>query len=452
MRRNPANLAIDITRTIFKPHHLAKNSIVRNTGVLLGGDAFARIISLFSLILTLRTLGTELFGILVLAETYAKLFDSIFSFQSWVGIIRFGAIARDKGDVDNIRGYLRLGYILDVAAAITGCLFAYLLAPFIGKLLGWNDITVEACRIYVFLILLNATGTSTGVLRLTENFHLLAWQRIFYGSLRLLGVAIVASHHGGLKHFIIAWLGSECAGYVFLNVCAQYVAIKEGWSRWWDATTCSSKRRFISFALWTNLTSTVDIPVKFLDVFFISSFVSVEAVGIYKIFQQLSHVLKKPAEPLNQVLYPHFSNLIARHDLKTFVKSGIRIFIFLALLGFSAALVISLPSQWWLPKIFGENFRTHIFDFMLFMLIQAYCVSVTPLSSMIPALGLVSQNFIIKAFCNATFLGFIWLLGTRFGFTGVVISIGINALLSSSLKAAMLTREVGKQHSIMSSR
>lgn len=432
-------------RTLWSLKSFTKSSIARNTTILLGGDASARIISLLAMTLTVRTLGTTTFGVLVLAETYAKLLDRIFTFQSWAPLIRFGAIAIRETDPGEIKGYIRLGYTLDCISAVTGFLVAYFLAPIVGRFLGWGTETISACKLYSFLILFNATGTSTGILRLTDNFSLLAFQRFLYSLIRVTGVTLATLYRGGLTTFLSVWLVSECAGYVFLNICAQYVLNKKGWKAWWASSLKSAKKPFVAFALWTNVTSTIDIPLKFLDVFFISYFVSLEATGIYKIFQQISHVLKKPTEPLIQVLYPHFSNLNAGSNHSRLISSAVKAVVVTGSLAFTAALILSASSSMWFPRILGVSLQVYALEFTIFMFLQAYTVAVTPLSPLMVACGLVRQNFLIQGAANLAFLACIGILGPRFGLMGVIVSTGIPALLSSAFRMLTLIRTLSPE-------
>ena len=57
-------------------------SLLRNVGVLLGGDAVARLLLFASTVLTARALGAEQFGVLVLVQAYAQILGTVVNFQS----------------------------------------------------------------------------------------------------------------------------------------------------------------------------------------------------------------------------------------------------------------------------------------------------------------------------------------------------------------------------------
>ncbi len=435
----------EIGYSLRHPGVILRGNIFKNTIILLSGDATARIISLVSLVLTVRTLGPELFGILALSEVYAKLTDRLLNFQSWSGVIKFGAKAIQKSDTGAINNIIRTGYLLDSASAFCGLIVAYLAAPFVGNFLNWNPTVVETARMYSFLILFNITGTATGILRLTEHFSLLATQRLIYSMLRILGVLLVILINGTLHHFVIAWMFSECCGYLVLNFFAYKVMTKNGWNMARDHSKNIKTKQFVSFIVWTNLSSTADIPVKFLDVFFVSKFVSIEAAGVYKVFQQVSHVLKKPVEPLYHVLYPHFSTQVAARTYSNLIKAVLKSFVFLLFAATLASLLLILSSGWWLPTFFGKDFLKYIHFFACFIAVQALNVAILPVHPLFLALGLVQKNFTIQLIANICFMISAWYLGKLFGFYGIISALGIHLILVLCLKSMFSARELKRR-------
>lgn len=433
--------------SIFRnPRELLRHKVLRQTGVLLSGDAGARIISLVSLTLTIRTVGPELFGILVVAETYAKLVDRIFNFQAWTGIISFGARALRAGDVPALRWYISVGFGLDVLTSLVSFLCAFFLAPVIGGFLKWDGSVIDAVQYYSFLVLFNFTGTAVGILRLTEKFYLLAWQRIFYAVLKLIAVSLCWFLKANFLWFIFAWMFSEALGYLFVVASAFATVIKKKWlkARQDHASTEYPTKPFITFVLWSNLSSTIDIPTKFLDMFIVSSLVSFEAAAVYKVFQQIGHVLKKPTEPFYQVVYPHFSNDVAKGLPKTAIWNAFRSVLFISLLVGGIFIVSVGSSPWWLPAVFGNRFSGFLLDFSIYMIITGFSVVLVSLNPLFMALGLVRENFIIQFFANLVFLILAWFGANRWGLRGVLFAFGANTLISHLAKIAIIAKRYGR--------
>ncbi|MCX7822543.1 MAG: oligosaccharide flippase family protein [Syntrophobacterales bacterium] len=428
---------------IKNPKELLRYKLLRQVSILLSGDAGARLLSLITLTLTVRTTGAELFGVIVVSEAYAKLIDRLFNFQSWTGIIRFGAQAIQDNNQTALKHYIRVGFYLDILSSLVGFLFAFFMAPFVVKFFKWDPTMVYAIKAYSFLVMFNFTGTAIGILRLTEKFSLLAWQRIFYASIKLIAVSSGWLMKEGLKFFLLSWVLSEILGYIFLIVSAFIVMRKKKWIRKDHGSSLSqhySIGAFIRFTLWTNLSSTVDIPSKFLDTFIVSSFVSLEAAGVYKVFQQIGHVLKKPMEPFYQVIYPHFSNDIAKGLSRLAIKNAFRSMFFTAMIVI-IFLVISIGfSSWWLPAIFGKMFYRFVSDFAIYMIITGLSVVLTNINPIFIALGFVRENFLIQAIVNLLFLVTAWIGAIHWELRGVIIAFGISILLSSFFKVVIIAR------------
>ncbi len=435
----------EIGYSLRHPGTILRGNIFKNTVILLSGDATARIISLASLVLTVRKLGPELFGILALSEIYAKLIDRLLNFQSWSGVIKFGAEAIQKSDDRAISRIIQTGYILDAVSAFCGLTVAYFVAPFVGRFLGWNTTVVETARTYSLLIMFNITGTATGILRLTEHFSLIATQRLLYSLIRISGVLLAVLFNGSLGHFVMAWMFSECCGYLILNIFAYRVITKNGWNITEGHSKNVKIKQFVSFIIWTNLSSTADIPVKFLDVFFVSKFVSIEAAGVYKVFQQVSHVLKKPVEPLYHVLYPHFSNQVAARTYSNLIKSVLKSFVFLLSAATLVSSLLALSSGWWLPAFFGRDFSRYTGFFSYFIAVQALNVAILPIHPLFLALGLVQKNFTIQLIANICFMISAWYLGSLFGFYGIINALGIHLILVFCLKSIFSARELKRR-------
>ena len=65
------------------------NNLMKNILVILSGDGFAAIISLLCISLTIKTIGMDENGKMLMAQTYCMLFNDIFNFQSFNSIIKF---------------------------------------------------------------------------------------------------------------------------------------------------------------------------------------------------------------------------------------------------------------------------------------------------------------------------------------------------------------------------
>jgi O-antigen/teichoic acid export membrane protein len=418
-------------------------SLFRNVGVLWGGDAVARLLLFVSTVLTARALGAEQFGTLVLVQTYAKILGTVVNFQSWQAVIKFGAEALAQRRQEDLKGIIRIGCLLDIISALLGTASALCVVHWVGQWVGWSEEVTRMAGFYSLVILLNGTGTPVGIIRLFDRFRLFATQRFLTGCLKLTGVALAYYCGAGLWEYAVIWMVADALAYALLLVFGYYLLHQEGIRKWWRHPI-REWRPFFAFACWTNLASTVDIPVQMLDVFIVSSLASLEAVGVYKIFKQVSDVLTKPVDPVYQVIYPQFASMIAAAQEIRAVKMALKVGILILLFAIPTVAIISLSSPWWLGFVFGPTFASQWVVFDVFLCFQGMSVVFTSIHPLFLAMGYVKKDFSIAIISNVAFLFLAWYLGRQLGLMGIVIALGIQSGTVIFLKLYFVYKKVHK--------
>ena len=332
---------------------------------------------------------------------------------------------------------------MDIASALLGTATAFWVVHWAGRWLGWNEEVTKMAGFYSLVILFNFTGTPTGIIRLFDRFKLFATQRFLTGILKLTGVVAAYLTGASLWVYVLIWMAVDALGYLFLIVFGYSLLHQKGIRKWWR---CRAKewRPFLTFACWTNLASTVDIPVQMLDVFIVSWLTTLEAVGIYKIFKQVSDVLTKAVAPVYQVVYPQFASMIAAAQEIRAVKMALKLGILILLFAVPAVAVISFSSPWWLDLVFGPIFAKEWVVFGVYLCFQGLSVIFTSLHPLFLAMGYVKRDFAIASIANVAFLFFAWYWGRRFGLMGIVNALGIQFVTVIVLKLYFVCRRVQK--------
>jgi O-antigen/teichoic acid export membrane protein len=411
--------------------------LFRNVGILLRGDVFSSLLGFASLALTSRTLGPQLFGVLALAQTYAQVIDRLCNFQSWQALIKFGAEALERRDSEDFKRMVKLSSMLDAAGALTGTTVALLLAPTCGGWFHWDDQTVRLATAYSFVILFAASGTPTAILRLLDRFQLFAAQRVFFEGLRLTAVAVAFSQDAQLPVYVGIWMAADVFKHVFLLVSAHTVLWRTGMRAWWRSPL-GRWRSLVAFNGWSNLASTLDLPVKQLDLFIISAVVSAQAVGVFRVFKQVAQVLSKVADPIYYALYPQFARLIAQAQGTQASRTAARLGVLLGALAFPLVALMALSSPWWLGTIFGQAYAADWAVLSVYLGIQAFALCFQGIHPLFLALGYVRMNCWILAAANASFVLIAWLLGARIGLLGVVVAYGVQSAIAAAGKTTVV--------------
>ena len=146
--------------------------IFRNAGMLMSGRAASGAFGLITLGLMARGLGPEVFGIVVLVQTYAFVVTGLTTFQSWQALIKYGAEYVQRRDFRGFHALVRFTTLLDVLGVVAGTAVAVVAIPWVGPHLNWTADVMADAQLYCLVILFSVVATPTGILRLQNRFDL----------------------------------------------------------------------------------------------------------------------------------------------------------------------------------------------------------------------------------------------------------------------------------------
>ena len=375
--------------------------------------------------------------------------DTIVKFNSWQALIKFGAEAFENKQVDEFKKLVKQASLLDVSSSISGTIIAVSFAYIIGIWLHWDIKMAPMAMFYSIVILFNLSGAPTGILRLYNKFKLLAIQKTVFSGVRLVAILIAFLTTKNLWVYIIIWVATDIAGNIFLLILGYYTLHKNGIRAWWKSPINNFKRFFI-FTFWTNITSTLDIPVKQLDVFIVSAVIGFEGVAIYKILKEISKVIGQIGDPIYQVAYPEFASMIAKKESIGAIKFAVKIGVIIFSICIPIALIVSITSPWWLNIFFGKVFAAAWVALSVYLSLQVISTSFITIHPLFVVMGYVQKNFIILAIANASYLLLAWFLGLKIGLIGVVLAYGVQFSIVILLKIFYISRGIKKDSLKMS--
>ena len=202
--------------------------IFKNAGLMLTGRAANGVMGLITLSIMARGLGAEVFGIVVLVQTYVLVISGLTTFQSWQALIRYGAISLKSEDPCEFQNLLKFTMVLDVIGIVIGLAVGYLAAPLIGPFLKWNSDVVVYAQAYSFLTLFTVIATPIGVLRLFDRFDLLTFQASIAPLCRMIGVSIALALDAPLWGYLVAWFVAGGVGGIALIVLGWLEVSRRG--------------------------------------------------------------------------------------------------------------------------------------------------------------------------------------------------------------------------------
>ncbi len=295
--------------------------IFRNAALMLTGRATNGLLGLATLSLSARGLGLEMFGIYVLLQTYVQVIMALSTFQSWQAVIRYGAICIENKDAPAFQALVKFTTLLDIAGVVTGAAIGYFAAPLVGPYLGWDDQVISYAGPFSLSILFTILATPTGLLRLYDRFDILAAQAVATPLVRLIGVALAVFFHAEFWWYLAAWFVANIAGGAVLVFVGWREATKHGLLKGMTMSFQGITRFHTGiwkFSVFSNLHASLQIVTGQMSTLLVGAVAGPSAAGLFKIGRDVATAISKPAELLNQSIYPEFARLGSRGDWQDF--------------------------------------------------------------------------------------------------------------------------------------
>lgn len=293
-------------------------TILNNAGILLGGKALNAVIGLAAIALTARTLGVEMFGVLVLIHAYIQTVGEIVKFQSWQALLNFGTGHFLDRRIPEFHRVLRFSLLLDFVSGIAGIAIAIAGILIVGEHLGWQQADRGLAILYALSIFFNVSATPTGALRLTDRFKLLAAESTIESWVKLIGAAIAWVWGAGLAHFLMIWFIAKVASFVFLFGAAAWALKREGMLksfRWWQTGGWTTGMDGVWRFVWsTNFNSTLGLAFTHVGTLMVGALLGATDAALYRIAKQLADAVAKPAKLIVPALYPELARLALNPD------------------------------------------------------------------------------------------------------------------------------------------
>lgn len=332
--------------------------IGRNIGWLLGGRAFSAIVSISYLAIAARALGPAQFGAFAMFLTYGQLIANLVQFQSWKGVIRFGALHIAQQRADRLARLLGFTATLDWGSALIGATLAIVAAPFVAPLLHWSAGEEGIAAIFGAGLLLTTGATPTGLLRLFDRFDLLTYTEGIAPLIRLLGSIVAWWLGGGVSAYLIVWgLAALCQtlGQWAAALFIQRSRITFG--RRSFALAVKENKRVWRFMLHTNISNSLSLFWLQTGTLAVGSVAGAVQAGGFRLSDRIAKGIIKPIETLTRALYPEMARLVATDERDVLRQVLIRTCWIAAVCSFAVVCVVALAGGHILALLAGPKFE-----------------------------------------------------------------------------------------------
>jgi O-antigen/teichoic acid export membrane protein len=341
--------------------------MAKNVGWLAGSRGFTGLVSVVYLGLAARALGPRAFGSFTLVLTYAQLIANLVQFQSWKGVIRFGAVHAATNDRDRLARLFGFTATLDWASALVGLTLAITAVPLVAPLLHWNAGEQRAAALFGGFLLLTTGATASGVLRLFDRFDLIAYTDAAAPMVRLVGSIAAWIAGGGVGTFLIIWAAASAAQLVALWIAVLFVhGSRLAVGRHAFVTALRENRRILRFMVQTNLANSLGLFWLQLGTLAVGAVAGPAEAGGFRIAQRLAKAIAKPIEPITRALYPELARLVAQGEHSTLRHVLLRVSAIAAALASLVVVATGFGGGEILRLVAGKQFEfAHQFLFLL---------------------------------------------------------------------------------------
>lgn len=382
------------------------------------------------------SLGPGLLAYFALAQVYARIMNDLFNVQTWESLIKFGT----KQDEEyQLARTIKTNLLIDILSALFAFVLATLLIKEIGAIFGWDETLIELAFFYSFIIPFTLTTFTIGVPRLFDKFAAIAKIQFAMAAVKLISISIISYLGGEFRAFIATYIIID----ILINISLigySLVLLQRKKILNWIQTKAYLNREQIKFLWWTNLRTIVRIPVRQLDILIINQVMSMNLVGIYKVYKEIVGMIGRLGDPINQAVYPEYAKLLGKGktlDTIFVTKSIIRILLSVAIV---TLIVFIVASELVIETLFGAEYLALMTVFYLLVVLNCVSLVLTPINSLFIAAGFAKYSFYIVLFNNIVYLAVALLGGMYFGIYGIVFAFAVQIIVNKGLKIIVLKK------------
>lgn len=412
--------------------------LVHSFLVIFTGQGLSSILGLFAILIIVQGIGSENHGIIVMAQTYVSMFFSLFSFKTFQALIKYLTQAlKDKNETEAMI-FIKWSLILDVASLVLAFLFGLLMEDFVISWMGWDMAIKPYVTVFLFTILFNIQGSTVGILRTFEKYNYVVIAQIVGAFVRVLGWGICLFTNRGLWFYFIVEFIATISTYL-MQFFWMFVTLKKNHLLGFYKVKLKWNKEFLIFNLYSNLSSSIDLPITQLTQFIINKYLGFAANSVYSVFERLGTIINKLGDPINQIIYPEMNLLISNQEYEKAKSISDKLKKLMAAVFLVVAVFVLLTNKLWLGW-FMDNPSSYLFSFVLYLFFISYTNGTAGVHNLFLALGYIKYTIPILLVINAIYLVVIFFAVQSFGLNGVIISYLVQAFGVVAVKEYILKK------------
>lgn len=413
----------------------AFRAILRNAAYLGSSKVVGALLSLVALACAGHALTPARFGILAVVQAYASGVSALVKFQTWQFIVRFGAPALVRQDVDRFRDVTRFSFGLDLASGVVGLVAGMALLPFLAHWVGISDRDFPLALLYCTLIPIMTAATPTGILRTLDRFDHIAVQQLVTPSLMAIGGIFSYVAGLGFAGFVITWYVAELVGDLLLWFLAARELKRRNIGHAFRPGLFAPARRIKGawdFVWTTNIAHSIWSAWGPLSNVIVGGLLGPASGGLFKIASTFFESAGKPAGFLEKSFYPEIMRLDPTS--KQPWQLAIRTCLLAGGMGLFMLVVVMIGGEPLISLVFGKRYL-EAFDLLQIMAVSLVVTTASfPLESLLYMAGRQRAALVAEGTAAVGYGIILILLIDRLGLTGAgiayVVGMGMKALFT----------------------
>ena len=335
--------------------------VARHAGWMLSTQVLAAAMRVAQAVMVTRALGSDDFGVLVLAVTWTLTVGQLLDSRIWEPVIKFVPQFRAQRRFDQASGVVQFCCIIEIVSALAAVAVVLLTAPLVATILlkdaasGPGLVRLAS----VMVVLLIPVNPVTALLRLADRPAWIAGHQLIVGLVQTAATASVWLTAPSLVGFLAAQVLGLAIGGAFMLVAGAFACRRLGLDLLrLDrlATLRGHFREILRFCVMTNLTGCSRVLTSRADRLVLGLLATPAAVGVYDVARTIAAQLNDLVASLQMALFPEMSMLAAEGEHARLKRLQRQVSIVIAAIVVPGCVATMFAAPWVLPWIFGQEF------------------------------------------------------------------------------------------------
>lgn len=417
---------------------LKNNRIIRNFIVLLTGEGLCSILGMLSVVLIVQAIELNGNGKILSIQTYCLLLTNIFAFKSFQALIKYISKNLEDKNYESVKSYIKQSYILDIIAAIITMIISLIFVRGYAVFMKWDSQLLSFSYIFIIGIIFQIQGTPIGILRIFDKFNYITYNNIGVAVIRFIAAIIGIIFKFDLEFYMYM----EAILYIIPNIILNYLAyktLKQNNLNDFYKTKINFDKEFFKFNFYSNIASTIDIPVGTFTTIMINKYLGFSEIAVYKIFEKIGSLIGKVGSPIGQIIYPELAERIAKKEYKSAKRMSDKLMYYIGGAGIVITIIAFLTHKLWLG-MFIKEYDKYIYALVIYLLFTAFINATVGVHNLFLALNYIKYTIPILVCVNTIYVIALAFMIHNMGLMGVITALFVQAIVVVAIKVIIMQK------------